>query len=180
MVQRACCQLMARPNEAVHCWCEHHASATHCTHQQDSKQILNSLVGAVACAKKTEQRVAASAKQRATLVSPHVRMRMHALNMPHASRCSLEVLAAALGFGVAHVRRQHVCAQHRQHPLFSPYAHVRMHALKGLACRARVSPASSPCSGEACVAAPGRSRRSDSRAAAPVLFVHAHTLIWEV
>ncbi len=36
--------------------------------------------------------------------------------------------------------------------IFSPYACVRMRALKGLACRVRVTPASShasPCSGEA-------------------------------
>ncbi len=42
--------------------------------------------------------------------------------------------------------------RYRQYPMLSPYALVCMHALKGLACRSRVTPASShasPCSGEA-------------------------------
>jgi hypothetical protein len=51
--------------------------------------------------------------------------------------------------------RKLVCActgMYRRYHMFSPFAHVRMRALKGLACRAHVTAASShasPCSGEA-------------------------------
>ena len=51
-----------------------------------------------------------------------------------------------------------------RHPIFSPYAHERMRALKGLARRARVTLASwhaSPCSG------------ATTLEAAPVFFAHA-------
>ena len=51
------------------------------------------------------------------------------------------------------------------------YPHARMRELKGLACRTRVTPASSPASSAQ------RSRRLHStRAAAPVLFAHAFVL----
>ena len=67
--------------------------------------------------------------------------------------------------------------RYTQYRMLSPYARVRMHAQKGLACNTRVTPASSQaCSGEALTR-----RLRAALAAAPVLFAHAFLFdaMWE-